>query len=53
MHSMTSAAFQSPDTLDGVNAAYTVPAAAAPLQPCLWLAPDGVSAWYVLASHGV
>lgn len=41
------------DTLDGVNAAYTVPAAAAPLQPCITLAPDGVGAWFILASHGV
>jgi hypothetical protein len=41
------------DTLDGVNAAYTVPVAAAPLQPAIWLAPDGVSAWYILASHGL
>ena len=41
------------DTLEGVNAAYTVPVAAAPLQPSIFLAPDGVSAWYVLASHGV
>jgi len=41
------------DALEGVNAAYTVPAAAAPLQPAIWLAPDGVSAWYILASHGL
>lgn len=41
------------DTLEGVNAAYSVPASAAPLQPAVWLAPDGVGAWYVLASHGI
>lgn len=41
------------DTLDGVNAAFTVPAAASPTQPSIWLAPDGVGAWYVLASHGL
>lgn len=41
------------DTLDGASAAYTVPAAASPLQPTIWLAPDGVGAWYVLASHGL
>jgi hypothetical protein len=41
------------DALEGVNAAYAVPAAAAPLQPAVHLAPDGVSAWYILASHGV
>ena len=41
------------DTIDGVNAALAVVAAAAPTQPSVWLAPDGVSAWYVLASHGL
>jgi hypothetical protein len=41
------------DSLDGVNAAFTVPAASAPTQPTIYLAPDGVSAWYVLASHGL
>jgi hypothetical protein len=40
------------DTVDGVNAAFTVPAASAPTQPTIEIAPDGVSAWYVLASHG-
>lgn len=41
------------DVLDGVNGAYTVPAAAAPVQPALFVAPDGVSAWYIVASHGL
>lgn len=41
------------DTLEGVSAAYSVPAAAAPVQPTIWVAPDGVSAWYVVASHGL
>lgn len=41
------------DNLDGANVAYTVPAAAAPTQPCLWLASDGVSAYYIVASHGL
>jgi hypothetical protein len=41
------------DALEGVNAAYAVPASAAPLQPSVFLAPDGVSAWYVIASHGL
>lgn len=41
------------DTLEGLAAAYTVPAAAAPTQPAIFLAPDGVSAWYILASHGL
>jgi hypothetical protein len=39
------------DTIDGVNAAFAVPAAASPVQPSIWLAPDGVSAWYIIASH--
>src|SRR5262245_3781624 len=39
------------DTIDGTNAAYTVPVAAAPVQPSVFLAPDGVSSWYILASH--
>ena len=41
------------DALDGATEAYTVPVAAAPLQPAIWLASDGVSAWYILASHGL
>lgn len=41
------------DSLDGVLAAYSVPASAAPVRPTVWLAPDGVSAWYILASHGL
>jgi len=41
------------DALEGTAAAYAVPAAAAPTQPAIWLASDGVSAWYVLASHGL
>ena len=41
------------DSLEGVNSAYAVPAAAGVVQPTVWLAPDGVSAWYVLASHKV
>jgi hypothetical protein len=41
------------DLIDGVHAAFTVPAAAAPKQPTIWLASDGVSAYYILASHGL
>lgn len=41
------------DTLEGLNAAFTVAAASSPTQPTIWLAPDGVSAWYILASHGL
>lgn len=39
------------DSLDGVNAAYTLPGATATTQPAIWLAPDGVSTWYIVASH--
>ena len=41
------------DVLDGVNGAFTVPAAAAPTQPSVWLISDGVSAWFIVASHGL
>lgn len=41
------------DGIDGVNAAYPVPVAASPLQPSVYLAPNGVSAWYIIASHGL
>jgi hypothetical protein len=41
------------DIIDGAAAAYTVPVAAGALQPTIWLAPNGVSAWYVVASHGL
>jgi hypothetical protein len=41
------------DTLDAVNAAFTVPAASGATKPTVWLAPDGVSAWHILASHGL
>jgi hypothetical protein len=39
------------DTLDGVNAAYTVPAGAPPQAPGIWIVSDTVSAWYIIASH--
>ncbi|HKA39849.1 MAG TPA: hypothetical protein VKD25_08770 [Burkholderiales bacterium] len=41
------------DTIDGVNAAFTVAAASGATQPTIWLAPDGVSAWYIIASHAL
>lgn len=41
------------DQLDGANVAYSVPAAAAPVLPSIFLVPDGVSAWFILASHGL
>jgi len=39
------------DTLDGAAAAYTLPGATSTTQPSLLLVPDGVSTWYILASH--
>jgi len=42
------------DTIDGVAAAYSVPVAATPEFPCIWLLPDpDGSGWWILASHGV
>jgi len=39
------------DVLDGVASAFTVAAASGATQPTISLASDGVSAWYVTASH--
>src|SRR5262245_14592668 len=39
------------NVIDGANAAMSVPAASGATQPTIGLAPDGVSAWYVIASH--
>jgi hypothetical protein len=41
------------DTIDGSNTAVTVAAASGTPQPTIFLAPDGISAWYVIASHGL
>jgi hypothetical protein len=41
------------DLIDGVHAGFTVPVAVGPKQPTIWLASDGVSAYYILASHGL
>jgi hypothetical protein len=41
------------DTIDGSNTAFAVAAASGVTQPTIFLAPDGVSAWYILASHGL
>jgi hypothetical protein len=41
------------DTIDANVSVYTVPAAVNPMAPCIWLASDGVSSWYVIASHGI
>jgi hypothetical protein len=39
------------DTLEGLSAAFTVAAASGATRPSIWVAPDGVSAWHILASH--
>ena len=41
------------DTIDTVAAAFTVTAGASPTFPSVVLVSDGVSAWYLLASHGL
>jgi len=39
------------DSLDGAAEAYTLRGATDTTQPSIMLAPDGVSTWYILASH--
>jgi len=41
------------DTIDSQLGAYTVPIATNPPQPSVLMVSDGVSAWYILASHGL
>ena len=41
------------NTIEGVNAAYTVPAASGTTQPTVFLVSDGISAYYLIASHGL
>jgi hypothetical protein len=41
------------DTIDTVNASYTVPAAASPTFPSVVLYSDAVSSWFIAASHKV
>lgn len=41
------------ETIDGVAAAFTVPAAATPTFPAIVLVPDGVSNWWIVGSHGL
>ena len=38
-------------TIDGVNSAYTIAAASGAQKPSVFLANDGVSSWWILASH--
>jgi hypothetical protein len=41
------------ETIDTLAAAYTVPAAVSPLFPSIELANDGVTSWWIRASHGI
>ena len=41
------------DTLEGTAAAYAIPAVSGVVQPAIMLVSDGVSAWYITASHGL
>lgn len=41
------------ETLDSLAAAYTVPGAVSPLFPAIMLVNNGVSAWYIIGSHGI
>jgi hypothetical protein len=41
------------DTIETLAAVYTVPAAASPLYPTIWMVSDGESAWYILGGIGI
>jgi hypothetical protein len=41
------------DTLEASLSSFSVPAASTPTFPTVELVPDGVSTWYVRASHGL
>ena len=41
------------DAIDTLNAAFTVSAASSPSFPSILLASDGISSWWILASHGL
>ncbi len=40
-------------TIDGVNSAFTVPAASGGTKPSLFMVGDLISSWWILASHGL
>jgi hypothetical protein len=40
------------DEVEGVAGTWTLPAGGFPLYPTIWLYPDGVSAWWIVASDG-
>jgi len=41
------------DTIDGLNAVYTVPAASSPNFPAITLVSDAVSDYFIVSSHGL
>jgi hypothetical protein len=41
------------ETLETLDEVYSVPGAAEPNYPTIWLMADGVSNWFIIASHGL
>lgn len=41
------------DTIETINAAFTVAAASSPTFPTIWLVPNGTTGWLIVASHGL
>lgn len=41
------------DTIDGLNAVYTIPAASSPTFPSIMLVSDAVSSYTIIGSHGL
>lgn len=41
------------ETIEGIQAAFTIPVAASPTFPTVWLVSDGVSGYWILSSHGL
>lgn len=41
------------DTIEGIAAAFTLPAASSPTFPTIQLGSDGVSNWWIVSSHGL
>ena len=41
------------ETIDNLDEPFAVPAASSPTYPAITLLPDGISNWWVTASHGV
>lgn len=41
------------DTIDGLDEDFTLPAAMSPIFPAIWMLSDGMSGWWIIASHGI